>query len=293
MKVMKEIILQHLCEDGEWIQASFLPAYGMNLTSLKKGDVEVIDQSTRPAFEQRFNGLGPLIGPHFYHRKEDEIPQVPDETIFPHIARVKKMGGVEPFSHGIGRYVPWRYKATESSIEGNISGEDTYHGITLTALEGFDFSMHFKATLTERGIDILLDVLSEKHPSIAGLHYYFALGTRKNTLRMQCNPLYNDLGEWKEIPKRWLATEPHQLAFDLDEESDFGFIPLGKQEGEAELETDSHTLRIHYQTASDEHAFQLYHPKGASFACVEPVTAKNPRAAKQKENHLTVSIEIL
>src|SRR4051812_40760409 len=111
---MKEVVLEHSLTDGDLLRAVFLPDYGMNLISLKKGETEVIDQSTRTMFEERMSGLGPLIGPHFYHRKDKDITFVPDETIFPHIARVKAKSP-EPFSHGIGRYVPWKYHASATT----------------------------------------------------------------------------------------------------------------------------------------------------------------------------------
>lgn len=52
------------------LTATFLPELGMNLASYKKGDYEAIDQNTQGEFEERFAGLGPLIGPHFHHQKD-------------------------------------------------------------------------------------------------------------------------------------------------------------------------------------------------------------------------------
>jgi len=290
---MKEVILQRILEDKSLLQALFLPQQGMNLASLKRNGVEIIDQSTRVQFEEGACGLGPLIGPHFYHRKNEEIPKIPDETFFSHIEREKVHGNHEPFSHGIGRYVPWNYSASSRSIEGQISGMDTYRGITLAALEGFDFQMKFKAHLAEDGLAIDMRVDSEKRPSIAGLHYYYALDDCAGVVKMTCDAQYNDMGVWKSIPKGWQESDANHLRFDLQEESDYGFRPIGKKfTGDAHLQTKSHKLHIHYKTDSEEHAFQLYHPKDASFVCIEPVTAKNPRDAKQKKNHLQVKIRI-
>lgn len=289
---MKEIILKHVSDDGGLLQATFLPENGMNLKSFKKDSIEVIDQSTKGLFDDHMAGLGALIGPHFYHRKD--IPLVPDETIFPHISRIKAKGGKEPFSHGIARYVPWNWTASDLSIEAFLSGMDTISGITLAALEGFDFEMSFKAKLNSKGLHIDFFVESEKHASIAGLHYYYALDNNKGRVLIECDGLYNDMGSWKPIPKAWQGHDSNLLDFNLDNASDFGFLPnRPSYTGDATLETKTHKLHIHYKTNSDENAFQLYHPQGASFVCIEPVTAKNPRAAKQKKNHLQVTIEVL
>src|SRR5947209_3792431 len=103
------VVLKSQTEKGESMQATFLPEKGMNLVSFKKGNLEVIDQSTLPLFEERFAGLGALIGPHFHRRLPETLPHIADESLFPHIARVKAKGAADPFSHGIGRYAPWTY----------------------------------------------------------------------------------------------------------------------------------------------------------------------------------------
>ena len=287
---MKEIILQNTLEDGSILSATFLPEYGMNLSSLMKGGIEVIDQSTKNLFDERLGGLGPLIGPHFYHRCENDISFVPDETIFPHLASVRKSGSKEPFSHGIGRYVPWNYQVRENQITAHISGMDTYRGITLAALEGFDFLMTFKAHISTQGLEIEMHTESVGKPSIAGLHYYYALGNHSGHVKMNCSNKYGDKTVWRDIPTRWLDGEGH-LNFDLSEEADYTFSPISTNfSGVAHLISPSHNLKIQYHTNSDEHSFQLYHPPGASFVCIEPLTSKEPRNAKQRKNALFVQI---
>jgi hypothetical protein len=289
---VKEIILKRSLEDGSMLSATFLPEYGMNLASLKKNDIEVIDQSTKNLFEERSSGLGPLICPHFYHRKENNIPFVPDETIFPHLAYVRKTGSKEPFSHGICRYVPWNYTSSENHISAHISGMDNYRGMTLAALEGFDFLATFKAHLSPNGLEIEMHTESIGKPSICGLHYYLALKDHSGHVKMNCKPQYGDKGVWRDIPPRW-QDPTGGLNFDLSEESDYTFNPASPDfSGSALLETPSHKLQINYKTLSDENAFQLYHPQNASFVCIEPVTARDPRAAKQKKNTLFVSMHL-
>jgi hypothetical protein len=166
------IILRNQSSSGMPLEAIFLPGQGMNLSSYKLGDIEVIDQSTRALFDERFAGLGALIGPHFHHRKV--IPPVKDESLFPHIARIKAKGIVEPFSHGIARYAPWVAEATEKKVTAKISGKDTWNGVPLADLEGQNFIMNLTAELTPKGLSIQLSVVSDTD-SIVGLHYYYRL----------------------------------------------------------------------------------------------------------------------
>lgn len=290
---MGAIILEKKFENNGYVRAKFLPDQGMNLASLIVNGYEVIDQSTRPLFEERLSGLGPIIGPHFYHRKEKNIPHIADASVFPHIAHLKKEALKDPFSHGIGRYVEWNYFSTETTITGHLSGQDTHRGIALSSIEGFDFTMGFKGNLIHNGIEIELHAESKIVPSIVGLHYYLALDNKKGIVKMLSKDEYNDMGVWKKIPERWKGPNSY-LCFNLEEESDYGFIPQSADfSGKAVLEMPSVNVQVSYKANSDENAFQLYHPLNASFVCIEPVSAKNPREAKQYKNHLKVRIEVL
>ena len=80
---MEPITLKSQNTQGDIFEAMFLPDRGMNMISFKRGDVQVIDQSTRSLFEERFAGLGALIGPHFHHRNPAIIPKLKDESLFP------------------------------------------------------------------------------------------------------------------------------------------------------------------------------------------------------------------
>lgn len=291
---MQEVVLQRKIDDDTIIAATFLPEQGMTLASLKKGDIEVIDQDTKPRFEERRGGLGALIGPHFYHRNDDDIAFVPDETLFPFIETLKKEGKKEFFSHGIARYVPWNYTYTDVTIEGTLSGIDTANGITLAALEGFDFEMSFKAHITKKGLEIDYKVTSHDKPSIAGLHYYYRINEFAK-VTMQCRPEFNDKVSWKPIDKKWLKGEDGQLLLTEKDDCDYAFLPDSEKENEGEVlyETKTHKLKIHYKTTNEENSFQLFHPQDAGYFCIEPVTAKNARQAKNKTNHLEVEIEII
>ena len=290
---MKSIHLQHLSDNNSLLEASFAPSHGMNLLSLKKNDLEIIDQQTKQDFTKRYGGLGPLIGPHFYHRKKENIPPIDVCSIFPHLNNFNRNSNKDPLSHGVGRYCPWNYSETATSISAKLSGLDTYNNTTLTAIEGFNFTMNFFAKLTNKGLTIQYKVKSEDLVSTIGLHYYLSLPNGDGTVTMPCKDHYNDMSTWKKIPEEWLK-ENNLLFFNLKEEADFGFIPNTKDNsGWALLKTKTHDIKISYQANSEQHAFQLYHPKDSSFVCIEPVSAINPRDPAGYEHELKITIEII
>ncbi|MCH9620835.1 MAG: hypothetical protein S4CHLAM20_02390 [Chlamydiia bacterium] len=288
----KRVHLKHLSKDKKLLEAIFAPAEGMNLISFRKDGKEFIDQSTKADFDKRFAGLGALIGPHFYHRKQNEIPPL-DPEIFPHISSLGDLSKTDPLSHGIGRYVSWNFDNTSSSITGTVCGLDTHNGKTLASLEGFNFKLHFSCHLTNSGLNIKYEVTNEEKPTTIGLHYYLALKDKKGSVTIKSKKQYNDMGTFKDIPNKWRDSHGN-LHFDLKNESDFGFFPdTTDNTGQAVLKTKSHSLKISYKAFSDQHAFQLYHPKDGSFVCIEPVSAKNPRAPEGLNHKLHINIEVL
>lgn len=271
------------------LAAHFLPEKGMNLLSFKKGDIEAIDQQTQALFEQRYAGLGAMIGPHFHQRSV--VPPWPSETLFPHLAFVKAKGGRDPFSHGIGRYAPWRVLSqTPSSLCAALSGDDCWKGIPLKELEGQDFDMTYEATLTEAGLKISLSVTSP-HPSIVGLHTYYAFnGPSQVTSSVQ--NCYNDGGTFKPIPSTW-NYDNSQLQFFLPQVADYGFVAAPDPgHGEICLETSSHSIRVQYWGDPKESSWQLWHPEGGTFVCIEPLSAHNPRHCQQRSSHIEILISI-
>lgn len=288
---MDPIILRHETLGGEALEATFLPGQGMNLCSYKLGEIEVIDQQTRPLFEERCAGLGALIGPHFHHRSAEMIPPLKDEDLFPHLAALRAKGVKEPFSHGIARYVPWKVEATEKKVTAFLEGSDTYKGVTLSSLEGQQFKMQYVAELTSNGLQIDYSIVSD-NPSVIGLHYYYALDNSASTVLSTVCDQYRSSAGFKEIPREWIAP-PHQLTFDLAMDADYGFIPYPNSlQGVVVLKTGSYQLTKSYNCLNEESSWQLYHPKGASFACIEPLSAKDPTHPKLNMSTLHVLIRI-
>lgn len=288
---MKRVVLENRSLDGQLIQAVFLPEGGMNMISYQKGGIEVIDQSTKPLFEERYAGLGAIIGPHFHKRSKEAVPLLQDETIFPHIASEKKKGVADPFSHGIGRYVPWEEVVyDEHSIRGKLSSKNKYKSISLKEIEGMDFEMHFSAQLLSDGLHIHFQVESDK-PSLTGLHYYYRLGGQAQVYA-SVKDKYNDQGVFKAMPPRWYDKEHHLLVYDLKETADYGFIPY-TENAKIEYRSDLFGLNIEFPSPKHTRAWQLFHPENASFVCIEPLSVDNPRLLDDIKSELQVRIEIL
>lgn len=290
---MPTITLEHPTKDGELLQATFLPDQGMNLISYKRGEIEVIEQSTRHLFEERFAGLGALIGPHFHRRKTETLPKIQDESLFPHIARVKAKGVQDPFSHGIGRYAPWKAETSSTSIKAQLTGKDLWNGVPLSSLEGQNFNMALEAHLRETGLHLTLSIVSDTD-SLVGIHYYLALPGGKGRVISEVRDQVRIEGELKSIPSEWRFDLQHRLTFDLNQEADFTFRPYPDPlKGQMLLETEKYSLRASYSCICEENCWQLYHPKDASFVCIEPISAQNPRHPILTASSLNIQLEIL
>jgi hypothetical protein len=289
-----EVWIQAKSSDGELLKACFLPAKGMNFISYKKGEKEIIDPSTRPLFEERYAGLGAMIGPHFHHRNPAVIPPVKHEELFPHIARLKAKGVVEPFSHGIGRYAPWKVEMiNDNEIRSTLSGEDIWNGVALKELEGQNFKMGYSAKMLPQGLEIKLFVTSETE-SVIGLHTYYSLGGGHGSVKCRVQDHYVTASEYKPIPSTWNYAGDHTLIYPLDQETDFGFHPFPDPlNGTIVMECPTHSVHVHYQCENQENSFQLWHPRGASFVCIEPLSAKDPRKPKLTASQLKILISIL
>lgn len=289
---MEKIVLVNRTPEGVPLEAVYLPEMGMNMISFKKGEIEALDQSTAPLFEERYAGLGALIGPHFHHRNPSVIPKIKDESLFPHIARVRAKGVQEPFSHGIGRYAPWKAEATSSSVKAVLTGKDTWNGVPLADLEGQNFKMIFNADLRPDGLHIDLSVVSDTD-SLVGIHYYYHLPQGRGKVVSTVQNKVIDQGELKSIPSDWGFDDQHRLCFPMERAADYTFYPYPNPcEGKVRLITDAYSVVTTYQCDSQENAWQLYHPAGASFVCVEPVSAQDPRHPNLTVSSLKIHINI-
>ena len=288
---METVTLKRKQIDGSVLQATFAPEKGMNLMSLKKDKVEVIDQSTLELFEERAAGLGALIGPHFYHLREDLIPPPPNDTLFPHILKMKAKGQKDLFSHGIARYVPWKYQATETTISAKLASVDSYEGYLLSELEGLNFYMSFEAELLEDGLRIHLTSNSDLF-SVVGLHYYYAM-TLDSVIDAKVEKRVNEMGTFKPMPSEWMQDDSY-LHLPLDQEIDAGFLPKENSHfGKFTLTTGNYQLVVQATPQENsELSFQIYHPKDASFVCIEPISATNPRSELPKQGNLIIDIKI-
>ncbi len=290
---MEKVILKNCTLDNEPLEATYLPSHGMNLISYRKGDIEAIDQTTFPLFYERFAGLGALIGPHFHQQKE--IPTGYDPSLFPHIEKGKKEGRKDPFSHGIGRYVPWKFVCSQTQIQAELHGSTLYKGTSLSTFEGQDFHMKYQARLLSEGLFISFSIESEK-PSLIGLHYYYAL-PKQGVIEGLVKPTYRDGEDWKSLPSLWTKGNHNHLYFPLSQKADFGFLPYRKHLEDHDFQVclngKNHSLHIKYTAAAEsELSFQIYKKASASFVCIEPLSAKNPKYPRLSHSHLEAKLQI-
>lgn len=290
---MGELVIAKELKDGSKLQARFHPEKGMNLLSLKWNDVELIDQSTSEQFQQRYAGLGAMIGPHFHRRYEKMLPKLSATDKFPHIAQSAQHGSSDPFSHGIGRYAPWTVeKQSESALRAVLTGKDSWNDVTLAQLQGQDFKMTYDVEIDQSGLNIDLSVVSDTD-SLVGIHYYYRLPKGAATVQADVSRHYLDQGESKVIPSDWSYNDRGELMFDLSKEADYTFHPhLNPIGGVVKLGTSEYTLRTRFSTTSQELSWQLYHPKGASFVCIEPMSAANPRKPQLSVSRLGIHLEV-
>lgn len=274
-------------------QATFLPDKGMNMISFKKGPVEIIDQSTKNLFDERYAGLGALIGPHFHWRRLETIPAIKDESLFPHVSRIKEKKIGDPFSHGIARYAPWKAEFTENQVKATLSGKDTWNNVPLADLEGQNFKMELIVQLKNDGLHLNLSIVSDTL-SIVGIHYYYHLPNGKGKIFSRVkNEFINEKREKIRIPENWSYDSQKNLVFDLNNQADYTFHPLPNPlEGAIILETEEYNLKTTYQCNCEENGWQLYHPKDSSFVCIEPISAKNPKHPVLSVSSMSIHLEI-
>lgn len=252
------------------LQATFDPEKGMNLLSYSKGDIEVIDFATDLIFRERSAGRGALIGPHFHMRKKARVKPVSNPLAFPHLKFME--GRPDPFSHGIARYVPWTYESDQTTLIAKLSGKDLYHEMKLSDIEGQNFELVFKATLTDL-LRIEYSVVSETD-SLVGLHTYYRLANKKGVVRAK------------------VKESPNDLVLEMDKPYDLNFHPFHPRTGTIGLETAEYALEISYEAPSEEVSWQLFHPLDATYVCLEPISASNPRSPHLTSSSIDVKIKI-
>ena len=277
---------------GKPLQAIFSPERGMALLSFKRGSVEALALSTAPAFEERYAGLGPLIGPHFYRRNSNVLPMIPHTSLFPHIARVKAKGIQDPFSHGIARYAPWKAEYSENSFQATLKGEDLWNNTPLKSLEGQDFNITFTGKLRKEGLFLSLSIVSGTD-SLMGIHYYYSLPGSRGRVVARVQPEARFERKLSAIPPHWPLDTQNYLHLEIDEDIDVTFRPYPDlTHGEILLNTETYSLRTRYSAPSAENSWQLYHPKGHPFVCIEPLSASDPCHPHLSVSSLNIHLEL-
>ena len=87
--------------------------------------------------------------------------------------------------------------------------------------------------------------------------------------------------------------DQNYLRLPLEEAADWTFFPYPNPcEGKILLETEEYCLTTQYQCASQESSWQLFHPEGASFVCIEPISAKDPRHPNLTVSSIRIHLNI-
>ncbi|MCH9611547.1 MAG: hypothetical protein S4CHLAM102_00170 [Chlamydiia bacterium] len=288
------VILRNQSEDGSPLTATFNPTKGMNLMSYTKGSIEAIDQNTREPFEKRRAGLGALIGPHFHHRKNSRIPTIPHPEEIPWAQEILDSGQKECFSHGLGRYAPWDFEASENAIKATLTSSSKLAGMRLKELEGFDFSMQVAAKLEKDGLYFSLHVEGTL-PTVIGQHYYYAIQDQSCTIKALTENQYDDKNTLHPIPNEWKSTDnPSSLHLNIEPTTslDYGFHPITNP-AHILMKTGSHTLEVSYWPENDQNVFQIYRPANATYVCIEPMTTYFPRNVVQTQSSINTRISII
>ena len=131
------------------------------------------------------------------------------------------------------------------------------------------------AFLDLEGLHVEYSIVSDS-ASVLGFHYYYGLPQEKGTVYFQDLATHFRDGEvTKNVPESWKNKEG--LCFDLAHSADYGFYSkVNPLQGKVVLDTGDYKLVISYETQSQENSWQLYHPEGSSFVCIEPLTAHDP-----------------
>ncbi len=291
---MKPITLSTRTKEGETLEATFLPEKGMTLASYKLGEIEAIDQSTKGDFDKARNGLGALIGPHFYARPDFLVPKIDHE--FSHEKVMREKGKVDIFTHGVGRYASWNAEQNGNTIHAELSGEDKLEGIPLSEIEGQNFKMVFDVNLSEEGLKLDISVVSDRD-SVVGFHYYYAIGNNGNArVRAAVQDTYLDNldgNRKKPLPADWEIDAQRMLTYPLNQDTDCTFYPYPDLlNGEIVLETETHQLSVRTSCPSAENSWQVWHPKGATFACIEPISSQNPRRPNLTVSEISATLNL-
>ncbi len=247
---------------------------GMSLFSFSIDGCAILDSSRKEEFFKSRKGLGPIIFPHF-----NRFAFVPDESpalleTFDHINFLKELGVNHPFQHGIGRYLPWEYKVHSNRIIGTLSSSTNYRGFNVGELAGCRFNASLEYNVDNTGLNIHF-VASADKPIHAGIHYYYDL-VKRDAATIAVEYPY------------------HGQEFFLEKGIDLS-VPAPCAE-RILLITPHYKLRTIFESghpgkSDNVEAVIIFSPKGASFACIEPISSIPSLGQERKEIDISIRLE--
>jgi len=268
--------LQGKSDNGQPLQACFDPAQGMALVQLKQGDIEVLETSPEQSLVAINEEAGTIIGPHFGER----IPQIVPELSYPekwgHLEALRQQGAEDPFPDGIARYVAWQTDSASEKLSALLDGEQEVHGQELEQLEGQRFKMRCSAQLTDAGLQLSANVVSDAD-SIVGYSFAFRLPNGKGELTSDVADYHLDGTNKVPLPEGCRYDENHCIHLDLSQPTHYTFHPYtDPTSGQIDLRTEEYKLRLAYSCASQENAWQVIRPEGGFCVILRCLSAKYP-----------------
>lgn len=255
------------------LEALIAPEQGMSVIDLTVNGIPVLDRYRMELYLSCRKGFVPIIFPQF--NQEGFLPQVNEKEFF-QTEGLAKLNIRHPFQHGVGRYVPWAFKGTDTSVTGRISSSDILNGYKLEELAGCRFYGELTYAISKEEFCITFNAESN-NPVQAGIHFYFDLINRKTAEIKLPSGQARDM---TDFGKSW--------------DKAFAVTPDKNGECCALLKTEKYKLETRFtggmSRECDFDEIILHSPKDCAFACIEPVTWISGIGKPRKSVHASIQL---
>ncbi len=253
----------HMVEDiniaSKDTSASFTCNLGLNLISLKLGDIEVIHSAPEG-----------FIGPHFGLRHPSLLG-----------------GGEDPYPFGAARYLPWEAeKKSENEFHAKISGDQE-------SLEGQKFQIAVDGKIIDDTLRLHQSVVSAAD-SLIGCQARLRLPKEgENTLRIDSRDKYYVNGKLTQMPEFWERSPDGFVTVSLNTPFEAGFRPIiNPLRGRIQLKTDSYLVELEYTSISEESSWYIIYPEESPYISIAAVSSQNPWHPNLTVSSVDMSLKI-
>lgn len=261
---MDPIHLSCTLADGIPLRASFDVDKGMNLSSFRLGEKELIH-----------NQQGFLIGPHFGQRN-------------PHMYPGKES---DPLPNGISRQAPWKAELKDDTLVAMIDGKEVWNEKPLAEQEGQGFKQRMTAKLTPEGLHITLSVVSDTD-SMIGIDYGWTIPDDNSTLTASVGP-YLLAGTDRQPTENFFPRNHHnEIEIALQKlQGDFTFyLSPNPVKGHIRLQGADNSVQIIYSCICQENCWRLVRNADTNFVRVQALSAQNPFSPNLTVSSLSIII---